>query len=141
MRSRPVRHFSEEELSSAISYMKEGRLPDGRVPTSRAHYGRFSLLEDVADEMIRKSLEGVTKYSEKSDILTTWKEEMRQRREVYNLEGVADPRVRRGMYHRVLNPQKPELNARDGVYRARSSGSITMGAFNSYHGFEGGDEE
>jgi hypothetical protein len=60
-------------------------------------------------------MSGITKHSEKKDILTPWKRQARLKREVYTRTGVADPSIRRGMYHRIYNPGKPELNSRDGV--------------------------
>lgn len=78
------------------------------------HYGVHPQLEDAATELIRKSLEGVTSMSEKSDILTPWKEVDRRRREVYTSEGVPDGAVRRGMYHRAWNSWHPKLNSREG---------------------------
>lgn len=76
-------------------------------------------LEDEANRLIRESLQGVTKHSAKADILTPWKEADRHRREVYTSNGTPDPAIRKGMFHRVLNPAYPELNSRDGIARAR----------------------
>lgn len=76
-------------------------------------------LEAAANEMIRKSLEGVTSMAEKSDILTPWKEQDRRNREVYNPTGVADPSLRKGMYHRTWNSRDDHLNSRDGSARGR----------------------
>jgi hypothetical protein len=78
------------------------------------HSGIHPQLEDAATELLRKSLEGVTSMSEKSDILTPWKEMDRRRREVYMAEGVPDAALRRGMYHRAWNSQFPHLNSTDG---------------------------
>lgn len=95
-------------------------------------------LEEEANRIIRESLKGVTKHSEKADILTPWKEAERHRREVYVASGVPDASTRRGIFHRPLNTLRPELNSRDGVARARSiSGSLA--SFVEYNG--GGDEE
>lgn len=85
--------------------------------------GRHRILEEQADRLIRESLKGVTKHSEKADILTPWKQQERWRREVYTAEGVADPQIRRGMFHRAANPGRPELNSRDGATRPRSHSS------------------
>lgn len=79
-------------------------------------------LEEEANRLIRESLKGVTKYSEKSDILTPWKEAERHRREVYPASGVPDAALRKGMFHRRANPARPELNSRDGLARSRGSG-------------------
>jgi hypothetical protein len=78
-------------------------------------YGTHKPLDDAATEIIRKSLEGVTKYSEKADILTPWKEQDRRNREVYTEAGAPDASMRKGMFHRVHNPERPDLN------RGRSS--------------------
>lgn len=85
--------------------------------------GRHRILEEQADRLIRESLKGVTKHSEKADILTPWKQQERWRREVYTADGVADPQIRRGMFHRAANPARPELNSRDGAAPARSMSS------------------
>lgn len=52
--------------------------------------------------------------SEKSDILTPWKEMDRRRREVYTESGVPDGALRRGMYHRAWNSEFPHLNSTEG---------------------------
>lgn len=74
-------------------------------------------LEKAANEMLRQSMAGVTKHSEKSDILTPWKEQDRYRREVYVENGTPDPIMRRGNFHRSHNAARPDLNSRDGVTR------------------------
>lgn len=76
-------------------------------------------LEREADRLLRESLQGVTKHSEKSDILTPWKEADRYKREVYVASGVPDAATRKGMFHRALNTTNPELNSRDGVCPSR----------------------
>jgi hypothetical protein len=78
------------------------------------HSGVHAPLDDAATELIRKSLEGVTSMSEKSDILTPWKEVDRRRREVYTENGVPDGSLRRGMYHRAWNSHHPHLNSVNG---------------------------
>ncbi len=78
------------------------------------HSGVHQPLDDAATELIRKDLEGVTSMSEKSDVLTPWKEMDRRRREVYNEDGVPDGAVRRGMYHRAWNSTSPHLNSVEG---------------------------
>lgn len=72
-------------------------------------------LEAEADRMIRESLKGVTKHSAKADILTPWKQQERLRREVYVESGTPDPATRRGVFHRSVNPARPQLNSRDGI--------------------------
>lgn len=83
-------------------------------------------LEDEANRLIRESLKGVTKHSEKSDILTPWKEAERYRREVYVVAGTPDQSVRKGMFHRAVNAARPDLNSRDGVARPRATGNSLM---------------
>lgn len=91
--------------------------------------GVHAALEAEANRLIKESLAGVTSHSAKSDILTPWKEGERYRREVYVESGVPDSSTRRGMFHRVLNPARPELNSRDGVAPARSRTGGTLAAF------------
>jgi hypothetical protein len=80
-------------------------------------------LEAIADALIKQSLVGITKYSDKSDILTPWKYHMRRSREVLTNTGTADPSIRNGMYHRALNQTRPWLNSREGnAARGRSMG-------------------
>lgn len=78
------------------------------------HSGVHQQLDDAATELIRKSLEGVTSMSAKSDILTPWKDQDRKRREVYTEGGVPDGALRRGMYHRAWNSTHRHLNSVDG---------------------------
>jgi hypothetical protein len=80
----------------------------------QVHIGLHAQLEEAANELIRRSLEGVTSMSEKSDILTPWKEMDRRRREVYNVEGKPDGSLRRGMYHRAWNSRHRHLNSVEG---------------------------
>jgi hypothetical protein len=78
------------------------------------HSGVHPTLDDAATELIRESLEGVTSMTEKSDILTPWKEMDRRRREVYTEAGAPDAASRRGMYHRAWNSTHPHLNSVEG---------------------------
>jgi hypothetical protein len=87
------------------------------VTRMRLRSGVHAQLEEAATEMIRKSLEGVTKRSDKSDILTPWKERDRLSREVYNSLGAPDAAIRKGMFNRAWNPTQPHLNSRDGIAR------------------------
>ena len=92
----------------------------------RMRYGRNPALEDAADALIKESLKGVFSHKEKSDILTPWKEADRHRREVYTSVGFPDAAVRKGMFHRVANRTRPDLNSRDGLARSnRISSSLT----------------
>lgn len=91
----------------------------------KLRFGVDRTLEDAANEIIRESLAGVTKRSDKSDILTPWKEMDRKSREVYSSSGVVDAATRRGYFHRAWNPLHPHLNSRDGVAPARRYLSTT----------------
>lgn len=82
---------------------------------ARLRYGVHRVLEDEADRILATSLKTVTKHSDKSDILTPWKEKDRTSREVYTSSGTPDRSVRAGMFHRAWNPSQPHLNSRDGV--------------------------
>jgi hypothetical protein len=93
---------------------------------SRMRFGTHRALEDAADALIKESLKGVFSHKEKSDILTPWKAADRLRREVYTNVGVPDAAVRKGMFHRVANRTRPDLNSRDGLARSnRISSSLT----------------
>lgn len=92
-------------------------------------FGEHPLLEAEADRLIRLSLKGVTKFSEKKDILTPWKEGECRRREVYSHNGVAESTSRSGLYRRKANTARPELNSRDGVLRPRARGMSTLESF------------
>ena len=96
----------------------------------RMRFGENPHLEAEANRILRESLRHVTSHSAKKDILTEWKEQDRRSREVYSGSGVVDPATRRGMFGRVLNPDRPHLNARDGVAgdRARSLGQFVNDA-------------
>ena len=72
-------------------------------------------LEEAANQILADALRGVTKHSEKADILTPWKEQDRKRREVYVTNGTPDARIRRGMFHRAASTSHPHLNSRDGT--------------------------
>lgn len=92
-------------------------------------YGVDRKLEDEADRLIKESLAGVTSQEAKRDILTPWKQQDRWSREVYVADGVPDPSVRRGNYHRAWNPRDDHLNSRDaGAMRGRRTQS-SLGAF------------
>jgi hypothetical protein len=82
-------------------------------------YGVALHLEAEADRLIKESLKGVTRYSDKDDILTPWKERMRHEREVYNHTGVAEATQRRGSFHKPLNSKYPHLNSTDGAARIK----------------------
>lgn len=85
---------------------------------ARVYYGVQKDLEAAADEILRQQVADLPR-SQKMDILTPWKERDRLSREVYTADGIPDPAVRRGIYHRVWNPGNPHLNSRDGLVRAR----------------------
>lgn len=90
------------------------------VPRSGTH----PQLERAANEMLRQSMAGVTKHSDKADILTPWKEQDRYRREVYVESGIPDPAVRQGNFNRVANAARPDLNSRDGLSRTNRTRDI-----------------
>lgn len=87
---------------------------------ARQRFGVHLPLEEEANRLIRESLAGITQHRAKADILTPWKETDRRRREVYTQTGVPDASVRSGMFHRVSNSSRPELNSRGGMSRART---------------------
>ena len=95
---------------------------------SRPRIGIHPELEREANLLLKQSLKGVTSFSEKSDILTPWKEKDRARREVPVPSGVPDTANRRGIYGRARNASRPDLNSRDGVVRASRTGG-TLSSF------------
>lgn len=84
-------------------------------------------LEAAADELLRASLEGVKSHKAKSDILTPNKARVRAQRTVHatgtfdpardsantELLGQPDRHMRQGMFWRVTNLGRPDLNSRD----------------------------
>lgn len=131
--------YTPEEWAAA----KETFEHPAPATVQRMRSGPWQAAEDYANELIRRSLEGVTSYADKADILTPWKQTMREQRDVLVASGTPDSSYRLGMYHRALNPANPELNSRLGIARARSRGSaITLGAASEYHGADlSGDAE
>jgi hypothetical protein len=109
------RKYSDEEFDDELEAKGSMGASLGRLRS-----GRWDDVESLADEMIRRSLVGVTRYQDKSDVLTSWKLQMRQKREVLTSSGFPDSSIRRGMYRRCANPTRPELNSRDGIARART---------------------
>lgn len=95
------------------------------IPLRRGVHGP---LEEAANAIIKESLQGVTRRSEKSDILTPWKERERYSREVYQASGSPDAMIRKGTFYKSANPSRPDLNSREGVVRARRT-STSLGAF------------
>ena len=93
---------------------------------SRVHYGTCAHLEDEADRLLHESLEGVFSHKEKSDILTPWKQKARLSREIYSgideheirdtgiVAGAPEKHIRNGMFNRVTNRSRLDLNSRDG---------------------------
>lgn len=99
-------------------------------------YGIHAPLEAAADELLRRSMAGITSMNAKSDILTPWKQRDRLSKEVFTTDGTPDPAIRRGMYHRAANSRDAHLNSRDGVAPARRTGGSTLADFveeNSSH--------
>lgn len=86
-----------------------------------ARSGVHRALEDEANRLIRESLVGVTRHSEKADILTPWKEAERYRREVYVASGSPDQAIRKGMFHRVASTSS-HMNSQEGISRTRRGG-------------------
>ncbi len=72
-------------------------------------------LEDVADALIFAVTSATTKHSDKSDVLTPWKEQSRRSREVYVSTGTPDGAVRRGTFSRAWNPTMAHLNSVEGT--------------------------
>ena len=68
-------------------------------------------LEEMADSLIFAVTSKTTKHSEKSDVLTPWKEIDRRKREVYTSEGTPDGSLRKGIFGRSLNPAAHHLNS------------------------------
>lgn len=81
-------------------------------------YGVHPLLEAEADRLIRESLRGITKHSEKADVITDFKRKKIRGREIYVESGVPDSSIRRGMFHRRANPVQTHLNSREGLSSA-----------------------
>jgi len=99
----------------------------------RMHYGVHVGLEEAADELLRQQVASLPR-SQKMDLLTPWKERDRLSREVYNSEGVPDPALRRGMFHRAWNPKQTHLNSRDAHgYQPKID---TLNLYVSEHGFQ-----
>lgn len=62
--------------------------------------GLHKPLEDAANEILRQQLSAITRNADKSDVLTTWKEQDRRKREVYVTSGTPDGSIRRGIFTR-----------------------------------------
>lgn len=108
----------------------------GQMPL---RHGVHAQLEAEANRLIKESLAGVTRHSDKADILTPWKEQDRYRKEVYVTSGIPDASTRKGMFHRRLNAARPELNSRDGVARPRTVGNPTSAS--GLYDFVFGDDD
>lgn len=83
--------------------------------SGRIQHGVNVDLETQADEILKQSFIEKPDPEGKKMILTRWMDISRKRREVYCSDGVPDGAVRRGNFHRVINPTSPHLNAVDGV--------------------------
>ena len=102
--------------------------------------GVHAPLEQLANEWIFGSLAGVTSQKAKSDILTPWKENDRRSKEVLTSSGnPPDAQIRRGMYHRVQNRDKPYLNAREGI--APAFRTLTIATAGGYRDGEHSHED
>lgn len=71
---------------------------------STAKSGVDFLLEEMANELLRKSRKGVTKLSEKKDFFTEEQLALRRNREVYSTVGSPDRNLMSGLYRRAYNP-------------------------------------
>lgn len=123
MFNKQPRKFTDEEYETELSAAHE---KNGGLGRNRS--GVYTNLEDLANEMLRRSLIGVTKYKDKADILTPWKEQMRQRREVLTSSGFPDSAIRKGMYKKAANASKPELNclSADTQVRVQDEGLVSI---------------
>lgn len=81
----------------------------------RIQHGINADLEADADELLKKSFVEQPDPEAKKMILTRWMMISRIRREVYCTDGVPDGAVRRGNFHRAVNPAYPHLNAVEGT--------------------------
>lgn len=125
------RKFTDEEYDEELAAAAASGGSLGRLRS-----GRYEDIEALADEMLRRSLVGVTRYADKADILTPWKQQMRQRREVLTSSGFPDAAIRQGLYRRAANATRPELNSRGGIARARTNGAVRYSEPYTYHGEE-----
>ncbi|MFF7198228.1 hypothetical protein ACFZAM_31530 [Streptomyces sp. NPDC008079] len=82
---------------------------------ARIRYGVAADLEAEADRILRDSFLEHPDPVAKALILTPWMQITRARREVYTSDGAPDSAVRRGLFHRVLNPVHRHLNGVEGV--------------------------
>lgn len=98
------------------------------------HHGTNRILEDEADRIIKESLKGVTRYSDKADILTPWKQKSRAKREILTSSGFPEPALRQGMFNRRHNAARPDLNSRDGIAQARGRGLERLQTFVQEYG-------
>lgn len=80
-------------------------------------------LEDAADELLRTDLRRHTRHVD-NNILTPWKAANRRKREIYVVSGTPDGSIRRGCFHRTVNPARPELNSREGHAPPRRAGTV-----------------
>lgn len=87
-------------------------------------YGVHPILEAEADKLIKRSMVGQTRPSEKSDVLTPWKADHRRKYEVYPNTGVADPSIRQGMFERAANGVSTHLNSIDGAAPSLGRGVV-----------------
>ncbi|MDQ1041456.1 hypothetical protein QFZ75_007958 [Streptomyces sp. V3I8] len=82
---------------------------------SRVRHGVDLELETAADELLKQSFLDDPDPDEKALILTKYMLQNRYKREVYTTDGTPDGSVRRGTFHRALNPKYLHLNAIEGV--------------------------
>ncbi|THA72464.1 hypothetical protein E6R60_26395 [Streptomyces sp. A0642] len=85
--------------------------------SERVRHGVDPELEEQADELLKASFLDHPDPEAKSLILTKYMLQNRLKREVYTTEGTPDGAVRRGSFHRTLNPKHLHLNAIEGIAR------------------------
>lgn len=102
----------------------------------RIHYGVHRELEAAADAILKESLRGVTKHSEKTDILTEWKTRRHRDHEVFVPSGIPDAANRQGIFHRAWNADRDDLNSREGHVRGGRGRMLSLQTFVWEHGGE-----
>lgn len=102
---------------------------------SRQRFGVHKALEEEADRLIKIDMSGSRKLSDKADILTPAKEDLRRRREIFVPSGTPDPALRQGMYHRALNRANADLNSRDGISRSAGRSGAASSSTESLRAF------
>lgn len=97
----------------------------GDMPMART--GLHKPLEDAADSILHAQLSKITRNSEKSDVLTPWKEQDRRRRERYTTSGTPDGSLRRGIISRVAVHPDTGLAHLNSMQAQKASKSLGYG--------------